>query len=114
MKKLSIIIFLIGLVGLFSCKKDETKAVIQSPIAPVLHVTGGDTIVLMKAYADSLVTYTWSAASFGLDLVTTYTLQMDKQGNNFKDPIAIGAVTSATSFSILTKRPEQQTARHGV
>ncbi|MGA2822952.1 MAG: SusE domain-containing protein, partial [Bacteroidales bacterium] len=102
MKKLSIIIFLIGLVGLFSCKKDETKAVIQSPTAPVLNVAGGDTIVLQKANADVLITYTWSAASFGLALVTTYTLQVDKQGNNFKDPIAIGAVTSATSFSILT------------
>jgi hypothetical protein len=27
---------------------------------------------------------------------------MDKQGNNFKDPIAIGTVTSAKSFSLLT------------
>jgi hypothetical protein len=102
MKKLSIIIFLIGLVGLFSCKKDETKAVIQSPSAPVLNVAGGDTIALKKTNADTLITYTWSAASFGLTLVTTYTIQMDKQGNNFKDPLAVGTVTSATSFSLLT------------
>lgn len=102
MKKLSIIIFLIGLVGLFSCKKDETKAVIQSPAAPVLNVAGGDTIMLKKTNADTLITYTWSAASFGLTLVTTYTIQVDKQGNNFKDPLAVGTVTSATSFSLLT------------
>ena len=103
MKKLSIIIFLIGLVGLFSCKKDETKAVIQSPTSPVLHVAGGDSIVLNKANADSLITYTWSAASFGLDLVTTYTVQVDKASDSLKNPITIGTVTSATSFSILTK-----------
>ena len=102
MKKLSIIIFLIGLVGLFSCKKDETKAVIQSPSAPVLNVAGGDTIALKKTNADTLITYTWSAASFGLTLVTTYTIQMDKQGNNFKDPLAVGTVTSANSFALLT------------
>jgi hypothetical protein len=103
MKKLSIIIFLIGLVGLFSCKKDETKAVLQSPAPPVLNLAAGDTVVLKITDADSLITFTWSAADFGLQLVTTYNLQMDKQGNDFKDAVSIGTVTSAKSLTILTK-----------
>ena len=103
MKKLSIIIFLIGLVGLFSCKKYETKAVLQSPAPPVLNLAAGDTVVLKITDADSLITFTWSAADFGLQLVTTYNLQMDKQGNDFKDAVSIGTVTSAKSLTILTK-----------
>ncbi len=102
MKKLSIIIFLIGLVGLFSCKKDETKAVLSSPTVPVLTVAGGDSIVLKKSEAETMITFTWSAASFGLTLVKTYTLQVDKQGNDFKDPISLGSVTNVTTLSIQT------------
>jgi starch-binding outer membrane protein SusE/F len=102
MKRLSIIIFLIGLVGLFSCKKDETKATLQTPVNPVLNLSV-DSMTLLKNYADSMITFTWSSASFGQTLVTTYTLQVDKQGDSFKTPLAIGSVTAVNSLTIVTK-----------
>ncbi|MDP4281500.1 MAG: SusE domain-containing protein [Bacteroidota bacterium] len=102
MKKLSIIAFSLGLlVFLFSCKKDETKATISSsPGAPVLNLTSGMNIVINKAYKDSTVTFTWSKADFGLNLVVSYTLQMDKQGKNFSDPVAVGVVQNDLSLSL--------------
>ena len=102
MKKLSIIIFLIALVGLFSCKKDETKATISAnPVVPVLKLTV-DSMTLKKAYADTLITFQWTAANFGINVVTTYTVQVDKKGSDFKNALAVGSVTSAMSLSVLT------------
>jgi hypothetical protein len=102
MKKLSIIIFLIALVGLFSCKKDETKATISAnPVPPVLKLTV-DSMTLKKAYADTLITFQWTAASFGINVVTTYTVQVDKKGSNFKNALAVGSVSSALSLTVLT------------
>ena len=102
MKKLSIIIFLIGLVALFSCKKDEDKAILGSPKAPVLNLVAGDTVVLKITDKDSLIIYSWSASDFGLVLVTSYNVQVDKQGNDFKDAVSLGIVSNVTSLSILT------------
>jgi hypothetical protein len=104
MKKISIIIFLIALVGLFSCKKDETKAVISSnPVPPVLKLSV-DSLVLSKTHADStMITFHWSTANFGIALVVTYTVQVDKQGDNFKNALSIGTVSVADSFAIVAK-----------
>ncbi len=107
MKKLSIIIFLIALVGAFSCKKAEKAEVSSSPIPPVLKLTT-DSLALQKSYADSMITFTWSTANFGIALVTTYTLQVDKKGDNFSNVLPIGSVLSATSLSVLTSVLDNQ------
>ncbi len=101
MKKLSIIIFIIALVGSFSCKKAEKAEVSSNPVPPVLKLTA-DSVVLQKPYADTLITFQWSTANFGIALVVTYTLQVDKKGDNFANAVAIGTVVNATSLSILT------------
>jgi len=104
MKKLSIIIFIIGLVGLFSCKKDETKAEMKTPpVASVLNpVPGGDDLTLLLADQDNLIDYSWAAANYGAQVVTTYSLQMDKEGNKFGDAVTLGTINSATKVSVLT------------
>ncbi len=103
MKKLSILILAIGLFSLLSCKKDETKAVLStSPGTPALTVPGGAAIVLDSNKKTEPLIYDWSAADFGPTVVITYTLQMDKQGNNFSHPTALGAVNSLLTFSLLT------------
>ena len=101
MKKLSIIIFLIAMVGLFSCKKAEKSEVSSNPAPPVLKLTA-DSLALQKSYADTMITYQWSSANFGISLVVTYTLQVDKKGDNFNNPLAIGSAIGSTSLSVLT------------
>ncbi|MGA3015039.1 MAG: SusE domain-containing protein [Bacteroidales bacterium] len=101
MKKLSIIIFIIALAGFFSCKKAEKAEVSSNPVPPVLKLTK-DSVALQKSNADSMMTFQWTTANFGINLVLTYTLEVDKQGDNFKNAVAIGSVTSATSLSVQT------------
>jgi len=102
MKKLTIFILAIGLFSFVSCKKDETKATLKSnPSAAALTLPmGGAAMVLDSAHKNDLLTYKWSAADFGATVVTTYTIQMDKQGNNFGNATALGAVNSMLDYSL--------------
>jgi len=103
MKKSLIIILVLGLVTFFSCKKDETKATLNStPTPSVLNLTPGAEIVLKKSDSAVLITYDYTASSFGQPVVITYNVQMDKAGNSFKDAISLGTVTNAYQISILT------------
>ena len=104
MKKISIIILVIGLVGFYSCKKDETKATLKStPTASSsLAVPGGAAFVLIKDSSNVPLVYTWQAAGYGAEVVISYVLQMDRQGNEFKNSVSVGTVNNKTSLSVLT------------
>lgn len=100
MKKLTILILAIGLVSLYSCKKDEDRAVLTDYTAAQLLSPPQGSYILKEALKDSvLFTYTWSAAAYNpTDLVKpVYTLEMDTAGNNFNSPKVL--TSSATSFS---------------
>jgi len=49
-----------------------------------------------------MITYNWTPANFGVQLVLTYTVQVDKKGDNFQNAVSIGSVNSATSLSVKT------------
>jgi len=91
-----------GLFTLLGCRELDKTELALTPIAPVLNIADGAVIVLKEADKDVLIDYDWNAADFGVQVVKTYTLQMDKQGNSFADPIAIGVVTDLTELSIKT------------
>ncbi len=102
MKKISLFLMVILLLGSYSCSKVD-KTTIKSPAgAPVLNLQDGAVIVLNKADKDVVITYTWSKADFGTAVVVTYNLQMDKKGNNFANPLSMGVVAAATSLSVTT------------
>lgn len=103
MKKISILILVIGLVSFLSCKKDETKATLKSPVtASALTIPGGSDLVLQKNDSAVALVYNWTKADYGQSVVITYNVQMDRAGNNFKDAISVGQVSNATTLSILT------------
>ena len=103
MKKIIILILVLGLVSFLSCKKDETKATLSSsPNASVLNLASGAQIVLKKTDSAVPVTYTWSASNFGQPLVVNYTVQMYMAGNNFKNAIPVVMVNSLLQSSINT------------
>ncbi|HNY03949.1 MAG TPA: SusE domain-containing protein [Bacteroidales bacterium] len=91
MKKISILLLTIGLFSLVSCKKDETKTVLEffKP-AVILTPSAGSAFVLKEELKDSLLfKFTWSAAEYNLKqelIPPTYTLEMDLKGNNFSNP----------------------------
>lgn len=91
----------IGLFALLSCEKDETKTTLSATTgAPVLTVPGGSSMVLQEANKDQTLTYTWTASDYGAQVIVNYTLQIDKQGNHFSDPINLGTVNATLKFTI--------------
>ena len=103
MKRISILILVLGLFSLLSCKKDETKTMLNSsPGAPTLTIPGGSNVTLQKADKDVALVFSWTAATYGADVIPTYFLQMDVQGHNFSNPSPMGSVTKLLTISIPT------------
>ena len=98
MRKLFIfLITILGVVYITSCKKDEVKTLLGTNItAPVISagVTNGAVVVLNKANKDVKINIVWSAADYGYRASVTYTLQMDKKGNNFASALSLGSPAS--------------------
>lgn len=104
MKKISILFLIIGMVAFFSCKKDETKVTIKAtPDSPVLTLEEGKVIVLLEADKDVPITFTWSKADYGAQVVVAYNVQVDQQGNGFADAVTLGIVTNELSLTITTE-----------
>jgi len=88
-KRIFIYLTFIGLIGLlFSCKKDETKAILSdTPIAPILQTVPD--LTLKRANGTNMLTFVGTAVNPGFQASTTYFLEACAKGNNFVDPIAI-------------------------
>jgi hypothetical protein len=111
MRKIAIILItILGVAFITSCKKDEVKTLLGTSFtAPVIStgLTNGSTVVLNKANKDAAINISWSAAMFGFRASVTYTLQMDKKGNNFASALSLGSPSStllsnAYTLSIIT------------
>ncbi|MBI3585615.1 MAG: SusE domain-containing protein [Ignavibacteriales bacterium] len=82
MKKIKLIVFLatVGLV-LVSCQRNITEPVISSnPVKP----TSADlslTVAFTVNNADSLITFSWSAADFGFSSSTSYAVQLSPKSD---------------------------------
>jgi len=89
MKNLIIYFTFIGLIGLlFSCKKDETKAVlIDSPTAPTI-VTVPD-LTLKRANGTSVLEFKGTAVDPGFQASATYYLEACVKGTNFADALLL-------------------------
>ena len=106
MRKLFIFfITIIGVAFITSCKKDEVKTVLGTNITvPVISagVTNGSVAVLNKANQNDTLKFIWSAAYFRFKASVTYTLQMDKKGNNFASAQSLGSPSSTVLASPYT------------
>ena len=110
MRKIILLITIIGVAFISSCKKDEVRAVLSTNrTAPALTagVTTGSTVVLSQANKNVPLNIIWSPATYGFKASVTYTLQMDKKNNNFASAITLGSptttkLTTADTCSLLT------------
>ncbi len=84
-KKIFIYLTFIGLIGLlFSCEKDETKAVLmENPIAPTL-VSVPD-LTLKRANGVNLLEFVGTPVDPGFQASVMYYLEACAKGNNFQD-----------------------------
>jgi len=102
MKKITFFLIIVGLFTLAGCKKVDKTELSSKPNAAVLKLQDGAVIVLLLENQNVPIIFQWDTANYGPQLVVTYTLQMDKQGNNFADAVAVGAVTHAKELTIVT------------
>ncbi|GAA4497106.1 hypothetical protein GCM10023172_11490 [Hymenobacter ginsengisoli] len=92
----------LALLGFSSCQKDETKVTLTPKAAPALSVaTTTPDLVLSTANANSTGdTFTFTAADFGYQSATSYSLQIDKKGGDFSSPQSFDGGTSAGAITL--------------
>jgi starch-binding outer membrane protein SusE/F len=110
MKKIKISL-LLGLLFalLVACGNDDKLQVSDNPISPVLNTPTKKTTVysstqsayvLVKDSASKTAeTFTASAADFGVDAQVTYTIEVDKNGNNFANAQSVSSTTVASGVA---------------
>jgi hypothetical protein len=85
-RQISLLIVFISLLAFNACEKEETRIVASEGIAPVLSVSAS-TLVLDGANAEKdALSFSWSKADYNFDAAVSYSLQLDKKGNNFAAP----------------------------
>ncbi|MBL7825130.1 MAG: SusE domain-containing protein [Saprospiraceae bacterium] len=91
--------FIFGAALLFAaCTEKEKEPVLQIGAAPSFTApASNNAYVLADTTANEIFdVFTWTAASFGFDAAVSYTLEMDKAGNDFADPLTVGTVNALT------------------
>lgn len=99
---------LIGLASmvLWSCEKDETKAVGKEGTAPTLTASQSAVVLSAAAAADTVEIFSWTAADFGFDAGVSYTLQLAKAGTNFVGAKEVN-LTAARRIAYTTEQLNQ-------
>ncbi len=77
-----------------ACTEKDKEPIFAPGAAPsITSPSGGTSYVLTDSTASAIFTaFDWSAADFGYKAGVNYTLQLDKAGNNFADPLTVGSV----------------------
>lgn len=100
---------LLGLCSLVlvvsACEKDETKVTVTPSNSPTLSLSRNTVVLEQANEAQPALTYTWTpVSSFAwsntsntYNPAVTYTLEIDKQGNNFAAPASVNAGTASPS-----------------
>ncbi len=96
---------LLILLGVFaaSCSSDdvEDRPVITPVGAPVLTApTGGSYTLDIADAALQADRFVWTSADFDEDVAITYTLELDKAGDEFDTPQSLGSVVGENSISV--------------
>jgi hypothetical protein len=87
-----------------SCSVEDVqdRPVIQGVDAPIMTApTAGASYVLKPENAAAQAErFTWKSANYGGDVQITYAVEVDKKGNAFKTPQAIGSVIAGNQVSV--------------
>lgn len=81
---------------LFSCKKDEMRAIATAGKPGTLTASTTNPPLAQATAGQNAVTFTYGAPSFGFDAAVKYSLQFDKKTGNFSNPGEIFVTKSGT------------------
>ena len=97
------IIALFAILALSCTVEDvQDRPVIVGTDAPTITAptTGAAYVLIFDNATAQVERFTWKSANFGGDIQITYTVEIDKKGNTFKTPQAIGSVISGNQVSV--------------
>jgi hypothetical protein len=100
MKNLSLwILFVVGFFGLMSCEDDAARVQVKSDVASnQLKDLPSTTYVLsLEMASDTFPEFNWTAPDFGFAAGESYTLQIDKAGDNFSHAVDVMTTKEATA-----------------
>jgi starch-binding outer membrane protein SusE/F len=92
MKNSTIIFLSIILLTFFnSCEKKELVYISSNPVPPsLLQPADGMVCNFTAANGNESFNIKWTNADYGFNAIYSYTVQIDKQGNNFAKPTKLG------------------------
>lgn len=99
--------FILGLAlvaGMFASCKDEAVGPTLKVEAPpvIISPAANDFFVLAETNANQIFTvFEWTAANYGFSAAITYSLELDKTGNNFAAPVTV-ATTNGLKLDNIT------------
>lgn len=105
-------LFAVLSLSLASCDKDEDRVTLTSNSTPTLAASTNSVVLTQANAAQTAVTYTWTPVSgftwngpgTPYDPAVRYTLQIDRQDNDFANPVSIdagGTAPTAVTVSAL-------------
>ncbi|MDX2286495.1 MAG: SusE domain-containing protein [Bacteroidia bacterium] len=77
------------LLAFTACEKDEVRVVVKPGAAPALSASVTSVVLDSASAALDAVKFTWTEPDYGYDAGITYTLMVDKKGNNFVSAISL-------------------------
>ncbi|VAW30200.1 hypothetical protein MNBD_BACTEROID07-559, partial [hydrothermal vent metagenome] len=105
MKKISILFLtLVTMFGFYSCQKEGTNVVLDpnNITSPVLKSpVDGASMTFTKENSTSTVAFAWSSAKYGFNAAVDYYVQVDRQGNNFKNAMPVGHIRSRDTLQVI-------------
>jgi hypothetical protein len=102
MKKINKILSIAVLLFVFfSCEKEEFEPVIKYGDSPALTSSpdGGSFLLAEENAGETLLALSWTESDYGFPAAISYTVEMDKAGNNFAKPTDI-VTTSSLSYNL--------------
>ena len=89
-----------------SCKKDETQIVAVNAGAPTLtsSTTTPDLVLTATNPSTPAATFTYTGANFGYQAAITYTLQLDKKGGDFSNPVTYDGGIAPGKITLTTQQ----------
>lgn len=103
MRKISIIsILFFGMIALFSCEKEENKALLKQTVSPntLNSLSAPSFVLVLEDAANEFQSFTWTAVDFGFDASVVYKVQADLKDSGFSNPVDVVSVTNKTTASI--------------
>ncbi|MBL7776314.1 MAG: SusE domain-containing protein [Saprospiraceae bacterium] len=106
MKKYFYLTFAAAVLFAAGCGKGEfypgpTLNITANPV--ITSPADASVIVLEESQADNPFVITWTPAEFGFQAAATYTVQIDRAGNDFANPIVLGNSTGTSLSSTVAK-----------